>query len=150
MTRRLSHVAAIATVLLWLPACAQAPAANEADVIATVESFYNAMKAGDVAAAMRVIAPDAAFLESGALETRAEYESNHLPGDIEFETAVAGKRGPWRVTLAGDTAWMHALTEYQGTFKAAPVNFVGAQLVVLSRDAGNWQIRTIHWSSRRR
>jgi hypothetical protein len=70
------------------------------------------MKTGDAAAAMRVIAPDAAFLESGGLETRAEYEANHLPADIEFERAVTGKRGPWRVT--------------------------------------NWQIRTIHGSSRRR
>jgi ketosteroid isomerase-like protein len=145
----LGHVA-IAIVLLWLPACLRAPAASEADVIAIVESFYSAMKTGDTAAAMRVIAPDGALLESGGLETRAEYEANHLPADIEFERAVTGKRGPWRVTLEGNTAWMHALTEYEGTFKDAPVNFVSAQLVVLARDSGNWQIRTIHWSSRRR
>jgi hypothetical protein len=74
-------------------------------------------------AAMRVI-----------VETRAEYEANQLPADIEFERAVTGKRGPWRVTLAGNTAWMNALTEYEGTFKNDPVNFVSAQLVVLARD----------------
>ena len=34
-------------------------------------SFYGAMKTGDTAAAMRLIAPDAVFLESGKLETRA-------------------------------------------------------------------------------
>jgi ketosteroid isomerase-like protein len=125
------------------------PAPTEADVIATVESFYGAMKAGDTGAAMRVIAPDATFLESGGLETRAEYEANHLPADIEFERAVPGKRGPWTVRFEGNTAWMHALTEYDGTFQDSPVSFVSAQLVVLVRDAGTWQIRTIHWSSRR-
>jgi hypothetical protein len=31
-----------------------------------------------------------------------------------------------------------------------PVNFVSAQLAVLARDSGDWRIRTIHWSSRRR
>ena len=98
---------------------------------------------------MSVIAPDAVFLESGKLETRAEYQSNHLPADIEFEKQVTGKRGPMRVTFEGNTAWVIALTEYDGTFEGDPVRFVSAQLVVLTRDSGSWLIRTIHWSSRR-
>jgi ketosteroid isomerase-like protein len=122
---------------------------NESEVTAIVESFYGAIKKGDVAAAMSVIAPDAVFLESGKLETRAEYEANHLPADIEFEMQVTGKRSPMRVTFEGNTAWVIALTEYDGTFEGDPVRFVSAQLVVLTRDSGNWLIRTIHWSSRR-
>jgi hypothetical protein len=39
----------------------------------TLESFYSAMKAGDATKAMTFIAPDAVFVESGRLETRAEY-----------------------------------------------------------------------------
>jgi hypothetical protein len=31
---------------------------------------------------MTLIAPDAVFVESGRLETRDEYEKNHLPADI--------------------------------------------------------------------
>jgi ketosteroid isomerase-like protein len=152
-TNRLSRAgcAALMSVLLCASACAREPVAADADVIAVVESFYSAMKAGNVADAMRVMAPDAVFLESGGLETRAQYESNHLPADIDFEKQVAGKRGPWTVRFDGNTAWMHALTEYQGTFKDAPVNFASAQLVVLTRAASNpWQIQAIHWSSRRR
>ena len=141
---------ALAAILLWLPACAPAPAPpSEADVTAVVESFYGAMKAGDTAAAMRLIAPDAVFLESGKLETRAEYEANHLPADIQFESQVTGKRGPMRVTFEGNAAWVIATTEYDGTFDGSPVNFVSAQLMVLTRDSGDWRIRTIHWSSRR-
>ena len=108
------------------------------------------MKKGDTAAAMNLIAPDAVFLESGKLETRAEYEANHLPADIEFESQVTGKRGPVRVTFEGNTAWVIATTEYDGAFDGRPVNFVSAQLMVLTRNADSWRIRTIHWSSRQR
>lgn len=136
-------------ILLSLTACGTAPP-NEADVTAVVESFYGAMKKGDTAAAMRLLAPDAVFLESGKLETRAEYEANHLPADVEFESQVTGKRAPIRVTFEGNTSWVIATTEYEGTFQGQPVSFVSAQLMVLTRESGDWRIRTIHWSSRRR
>ena len=139
--------ALIAGVLL-LPACTAAPPPNPAEVTAAVESFYAAIKKGDAAAAMSLIAPDAVFVESGKLETRADDESNHLPADIEFESQVNGKRRPMQVTFNGDTAWVIALTEYAGTFEGDPVDFISAQLVVLTRDAGTWRIRSIHWSSR--
>jgi ketosteroid isomerase-like protein len=137
-------------IALSMTGCAQTPAPpSESEVTAVVESFYAAIKKGDTAAAMSVIAPDAVFLESGKLETRAEYEANHLPADIDFEKQVSGKRGPMRVTFDGNTAWVIATTQYDGTFDGSPVSFVSAQLVVLTRDAGTWRIRTIHWSSRR-
>jgi ketosteroid isomerase-like protein len=140
-----------ACVLILAPACAPAPPPpNEADIQAVVEGFYGAIGKGDAAAAMSFVAPDAVFVEAGRLETRAEYESNHLPLDIEFETKVTGKRAPLRVTFEGNTAWVIATTEYQGEFQGGPVDFVGAQLMVLTRDSGNWRIRSIHWSSRRR
>jgi ketosteroid isomerase-like protein len=139
----------LVAVVVSLTGCtAQAPP-SESEVVAVVESFYAAIKKGDRAAAMSVIAPDAVFLESGTLETRAEYEANHLPADIDFESQVDGKRGPMQVTFDGNTAWVIATTEYNGTFDGSPVSFVSAQLVVLTRDEGTWRIRTIHWSSRR-
>jgi ketosteroid isomerase-like protein len=139
---------ASALVCVVLAACA-APAPREQDVVAVLESFYGAMKTGDTAAAMRQIAPDAVFIESGRLETRAEYEANHLPADIDFERQVSGKRSPWQVKFQGDAAWAIATTEFNGTFEGSPVNFVSAQLAVVSRVDGEWRIRSIHWSSRR-
>ena len=129
--------------------CADPPP-NEADVTGVLEAFYGAMKTGDTATAMRQIAPDAMFVESGRLETRDEYEKNHLPADIQFERQVPGKRGPWRVNFEGDAAWAIAETEFEGTFDGSPVNFVSTQLAVLTRETGPWLIRSIHWSSRRR
>ena len=142
-------IAVLSVALVSLPAVAGAQS-REAEVTTVLESFYGAMKSGDRTAAMRVIAPDAVFVESGTLETRAQYETEHLPADIEFERQVTGSRSPWRVVFHGDAAWAIATTDYQGTFNNSAVNFVSAQLAVLTRDSGNWLIRSIHWSSRRR
>jgi ketosteroid isomerase-like protein len=136
-------------LLLWLPACSSTPTAHsDAEVAAVLESFYGAIKRGDPKAAMSVIAPDALFVESGKLETRAQYEENHLPADIDFEKQVTGKRDPLRITFKDDAAWVIATTTYDGTFEGNPVQFVSAQLMVLTKDADAWKIRSIHWSSR--
>ena len=136
--------------LVWLPACAPPAGPDVArDVTSTLESFYSALTAGDATKAMTFIAPDAVFVESGRRETRAEYEKNHLPNDIAFERQVTGRRGQWQVKLEGDTAWAIATTDFDGTFEGSPVNFVSAQLAVLTRQDGRWLIRSVHWSSRR-
>jgi ketosteroid isomerase-like protein len=136
---------------LFVSACTPAPPApTDADIAKVVEAFYGGMKAGDKAAVMATLAPDALFVEAGKLETRAEYEANHLPADIEFENQVTGQRSPMKITFHNDnTAWMVATTEYHGTFNGNPVNFASAQLMVLTRDTSDWLIRSAHWSSRR-
>jgi ketosteroid isomerase-like protein len=140
-------------VILIVPGCATRPAPpSEADITKVVDTFYGSMKKADKAAVMSVLAPDALFVESGKLETRAEYEANHLPADIEFESQVTGTRAPMKITFHDDnTAWVVATTEYRGTFGGDPINFASAQLMVLTRPAegGDWMIRSAHWSSRR-
>jgi ketosteroid isomerase-like protein len=146
----MQRVAAILIGLLLFPVVPSAQNDDRAGVTATVEAFYGAMKKGDAAAVMRTVAPDAVFLEGGKQETRAEYETGHLPADIEFEKAVDGKRGPLTVTVNGDTAWVTGMADYVGTFQGKPVNFESAQLMVLTRTGGRWLIRSVHWSARRR
>jgi ketosteroid isomerase-like protein len=140
---------AAAIAVLSLSACATAPdtAQDEADVTATLDTFYGAMKSGDSAKAMSMIAQDAQFVESGRLETRDEYEKNHLPLDINFEKQVSGKRGPLRIRINGDTAWVIASTEFVGTFDGRDLAFVSRQLAVLTREDAGWRIQSIHWSS---
>jgi ketosteroid isomerase-like protein len=145
----MQHLVTAALVCVSFTACAS-PSPRAEDVVAVMESFYGAMKTGDGAAVMEHIADDAVFVESGRLETRAEYEKNHLPADIDFERQVTGTRSPWDVKFDGDTAWGIATTEFVGTFEGGPVNLVSAQLAVLTREEGRWRIRSIHWSSRRR
>ena len=116
MTLSRTYPYGLALFLAWLPACAPPapPAPRESDIKAVVDAFYGAITAGDAAAAMRLIAPDAVFVESGKIETRAEYEANHLPADIDFERQVKAQRGPLRVTFDGrDTAWVISREEYR-------------------------------------
>jgi ketosteroid isomerase-like protein len=134
----------VAALVTWLSACASAPP-QEADVVAIVDAFYGAITAGDAKAAMALIAPEAVFVESGRIESRVEYETNHLPADIEFESQTKGTRGPLRVTFDGrDTAWVISSAEYD---EGNPEKYINTQLMVLTRDTGNWRIRAISWSS---
>jgi ketosteroid isomerase-like protein len=136
----------VAAFLICLPACAPTPAPpREADIAEVVNAFYGAISAGDKAAAMHLIAPDAVFVESGKIETRAEYEANHLPADIEFEHQVKAVRGPLSVTFHGaDTAWVISRAEYD---EGSPEKYINTQLMVLTRDSDDWRIRTISWST---
>ena len=137
-------VAGCLACLACLPACAAAPP-READVAAVVDTFYGAIAAGNAADAMHLIAPDAVFVESGKIETRAEYEMNHLPADIEFEREVKAMRGPMQVTFDGrNTAWVISRAEYD---EGNPEKYINTQLMVLTRDSGDWRIRTISWST---
>jgi len=127
---------------------------DSAAVAAVVSSYHRALAEGDSAAALRLLAPDAIVLEAGGVETRAEYRSHHLSGDIEFARAVSSRNSDVRVVVAGDVAWATSTSVTEGTFKDRPVNSAGAELMVLSRirtpGGRAWRIRAIHWSSRRR
>ncbi len=90
------------------------------------------------------------MLEAGGVETRAEYVKDHLPADIEFEKAVSSMRKSVRVTVAGNAAWAISSSETTGTFQTRPVDFVGIEMMVLTREPAGWRIRAISWSSRNR
>jgi ketosteroid isomerase-like protein len=139
--------------LVFLSAASAALAAQpagEAAVRAVVTGFHGALTAGEAAKAMSLVADDAVFLEAGTVETRSQYEKDHLPADIDFEKGVTIKRSPIRIVMAGDAAWATCTSEYQGTFQGRTVDSIGTELIVLSRSGGSWKIRAIHWSSRAR
>ena len=97
-------VVAAVTVLHLNPVSGQRD--ETAAVTNSLESVYEAIRAGDATGAMRWIASDAVFIESGYVETRAEYEANHLPNDIDFESQIVGERGPLQINVEGSTAWV--------------------------------------------
>jgi ketosteroid isomerase-like protein len=141
---------ALGVALVVAPIHAQTPSTATADVQKVIDAFHAALKAGDTARVMTLLAPDVLLLEAGGIETRAEYESKHLPADVEFKKSVTTSFKPYRVTVAGDAAWAVNTNEYKGTFRDRPIDSVGVELMVLSRDAAGWRIRAIHWSSRAR
>ena len=145
---------AIGAVLLFAPATvlsAQGSAQGDsAAAAATVERFHAAVVAGDSALALSLLTPDAIVLESGGIETREEFRSHHLGADIAFAQAVKSVRGPMRVTVSGNAAWVSSTSINSGEFRGRPVNSSGAELMVLARTPQGWRIAAIHWSSRTR
>jgi ketosteroid isomerase-like protein len=123
---------------------------DSASVAATVNGFQNALSSGDSAAALALLAPDAVILESGGIETRSEYRSHHLSGDVSFARAVKSVRSQLKVTVSGTTAWTTSTSTTQGDYNGRAINSTGAESMVLSKTAAGWRIRQIHWSSRNR
>lgn len=115
-----------------------------------VDDYHAALSSGDSARALALLAPDAVILESGGMETRAEYRSHHLAGDIAFAKAVKSERTPLVVRVEGNTAWTSSTSVTQGTFNGRPINSSGAESMVLTKGPDGWRIRAIHWSSRTR
>ena len=124
--------------------------ADSAAAAKTVDDYHAALSRGDSARALALLAPDAVILESGGMETRAEYRSHHLGSDIAFAKAVKSERSPLVVRIDGNTAWTSSTSVTQGTFNGRAINSSGAESMVLTKGPDGWRIRAIHWSSRNR
>lgn len=132
-------------------AATHAQAASQSDsasVVAVIERFHSALTAGDSVTAMSLLTPDVVILESGGVETRAEYQSHHLAGDIAYAKSMKRIRGPMRVFVRGDVAWASSTSTTTGESRGRQVNSAGAELMVLTRTSDGWRISAIHWSSR--
>jgi ketosteroid isomerase-like protein len=149
----LIYFRSLALALLLGFAGAQPAAALDHDstaIVATIDRFHTALETADSAAVKRLLSDDVTVLESGSLETRAEYLRHHLGADIEFAQAIHSVRKLVSVTRSGNTAWVVSTSTTQGSFKGRAINSDGAELMVLTRRKTGWQIRAIHWSSARR
>lgn len=125
--------------------------ADDADeVVSAVDAFHAALAAGDSAAALQLLASDAIGVESGGVQSRAEYRSEHLGADMEFAASVSREHSEIRVRRVGDVAWAWSTATATGTFRGRDVNTRSAELMVLARTSEGWRIRAIHWSSRPR
>ena len=148
------HVGAPRTTPLTTPSAAPGAsagtAADSAAVVQTVQRLGQLMESGDSLGVMALLADDVVVLESGGVETRAEYRSHHLKSDVEFARAVRAERTIHRVSVRGDAAWVASTSTTRGTFRGRAIDSSGAELIVLVRTSSGWRIAAIHWSSRAR
>jgi ketosteroid isomerase-like protein len=128
---------------------AQQAVADSAAIVSTVQRFHDVIAAGDSLAALALLTEGAVVLESGGLETKAEFRQHHLPADIGFAQSTKGERRVHSVAQRGDVAWVASTSTATGTFGGRAVNTAGAELMVLVRTPSGWRISAIHWSSRR-
>lgn len=129
---------------------ADARAQTEAEVAAVVDAYHSALAAGDSATALSLLADDVVILESGGIETKAQYRSGHLAGDMRFAQAVSRERGEIVVAVMDDVAWAWSTSVTEGRMAEREINSQGAELMVLAHLGGDWRIKAIHWSSRQR
>ena len=141
----------LGVVTLPREARAQVEATDDSTaVVRTLEQFHAALAAGDSAAALALLSPDVVILESGGSENLEQFRSHHLLADIEFARAVKTERGPRRVMVRGDAAWVSSTSTAVGEFRGRQVNSSGAELAVLARTSAGWRLTAVHWSSRAR
>ncbi|HYL90844.1 MAG TPA: nuclear transport factor 2 family protein [Burkholderiales bacterium] len=127
---------------------AQSADTDAREVEATVRSFHEALRSGNVGAIRQLLAPDAVVLEGGQLESRDEYLSHHLAADLEFAKTAPSQIQRMETSISGATAWVRSTSVSSGTFRDKPIRLAGAELMVLTRKGAGWEIRAIHWSSR--
>ncbi len=139
-----------ATLVFEVKPGASTGSPDSAAVMAAVDAYHAALTTGDSSAVDRLLAPGAVILESGGVETRAEYLGGHLRGDIAFAQGVPRERGPITVRVNGDVAWASSLSITQGEYRGRDINSASAELMVLERTTTGWKIVAIHWSSRAR
>lgn len=152
MTRSIARRAGVWSALV-LAALAFAPeisAQATMEVEAVVTAYHEALAAGDSVSALALLADDVVILESGGLETKEQYRSGHLSGDMRFAQAVPRERGAISVEVVGDVAWAWSTSVTTGRMGDREINAQGAELMVLAYAGGAWRIKAIHWSSRAR
>ena len=129
---------------------ASGPVAGEAAGAAlAVDAFHAALKSGDTAAALALMAADVMIFEEGYVErSREEYASHHLASDAAFAAAsesMVERRSGW---ADGDIAWVTSEGRTTGQFNNRPVDRLTTETMVLKRHPDGWRIHHIHWSSR--
>lgn len=120
-----------------------------APAAAVVDAFHNALRRGDTQGALALLAEDALVYEEGGAErSRAEYASHHLAADAAFAAAMTSTRSRRVGRNVGDIAWIASESRTTGRFRDRAVDRLGAETMILRRQAGVWRIVHIHWSSR--
>jgi ketosteroid isomerase-like protein len=137
----------IAALFLASPLVAQQAPNNSAAVTETVNAFHRALKEGNGDAAMALLAPDALILESGHIQTKQEYGSGHLAGDMALMKAVSVTHSDFTVKQEGAVAWTTQTYRVKGTHKEREIDSQGVELMVLTQTPEGWRIRAVHWSN---
>jgi ketosteroid isomerase-like protein len=150
--RAASIVASLLLPVMTRASTAQAArnAADSAAVVGVVARFHAALSSGDSTGALAVLSPDVMILETGNVETFAQYRSGHLVADMRASTGAKSTRTVMQVTVAGDAAWVVSTSRTERTSTAGVTTASAtAELMVLKRTAGAWKIAAIQWSSGR-
>ena len=112
-----------------------------------VDSFHVALKAGDSALALSLLAGDVSIFEMGAVDApRDVYAAGHLKHDIVFAQKTGRELLSRQSGQSGDGHWV--LSRYRIRYpNGARPDEGSTETVILERSGDAWRITHIHWSS---
>lgn len=126
---------------------AQPLATDDVAISAAVDAFHKALAQGDPDRATSLLLPDALIVEAGTVQTRDQYQREHLSEDISFARAVPAIKRTRIVRREGDAAWVTSTYRVTGSFQSQAIDNFVAETAVLTKTTNGWRIRTIHWST---
>ena len=119
-------------------------AVPEAEQVAA--AFHQALKSGDRAGVLALLAPEVSVSEAGHTQTRDEYAAGPLEEDIAFLKNAQFKLVSMASMLTGDSALVGSDSEVRTDSEGQAVRR-SRELLTLKRENGSWKIVAIHWQS---
>ena len=121
---------------------------NAAAIMATVDTFHDALADGDAWVAIALLTPDAIITENRGVESRLEYAAKHLWEDIAFARTTSSAWLVANIRQERSAAWVTSNAKVTGSFQGKPVNNAVTEFMVLRKTGKGWRIQEIQWSSR--
>ena len=123
----------------------QPNAVPAAEVVA--HAFQSALQHGDRAAVLALLAPDVSISEGGHVQTRDEYASGHLAGDIAFLKDAQITPVSIASMAMGDSAMVGSESAIKTLVKGKSLTLRSREMLKLRQDGGEWKIVSVQWES---
>ncbi|HEY8587010.1 MAG TPA: c-type cytochrome [Rhodanobacter sp.] len=123
----------------------QPKAAPAAESVA--RAFQSALHRGDRAAVLALLAADVSISEGGHVETRDEYASGHLDGDIAFLKDAQITPVSIASMAMGDSAMVGSESEIKTSVKGKPLTLRSREMLKLRQDGAEWKIVSVQWEA---
>ena len=114
---------------------------------AAARTFQSALQHGDRATVLALLASDVSISEGGHVQTRDEYASGHLGGDIAFLKNARITRLSIASMPLGDSAMVGSESEITTSVKGKPVTMRSREMLKLQQDGQEWKIVSVQWQS---
>jgi len=110
--------------------------------------FGEALRRQDADGLKALFLPDAIIAEGGGAERSfAEYAGHHMKSDMAHTDSITTRTLKRDVVESEDMATVITQSEMVGNYKGQSVHNAMMETITLSREAGEWKIAHIHWSS---
>ncbi|MEO7051100.1 MAG: nuclear transport factor 2 family protein, partial [Rhodanobacter sp.] len=114
---------------------------------AAAQAFQSALQHGDRAAVLALLAPGVSISEGGHVQTRGEYASGHLGGDIAFLKDARVTPVSMASMPLGDSVMVGSESEIETSVKGKPVTLRSREMLKLQQSGKDWKIVSVQWQS---